>query len=212
MLWAMPFLLKGRWEMLFDTTDASREAYIRVRDRYQANNLAYHNFEHIFECMEALDVTSTLAEDHTLIQAAIWYHDAIYDPKRKDNEELSAKLAMKELSELTIDGQSINTLAVYELIMATKHAELPTTPDAKLLVDIDLRILGTDVIRYSRYMGAIRSEYGWVPEADYRAGRAKVMQTFLDRAYIYSTDFFREHYEAQARKNIANEIAWLTRT
>lgn len=206
----LPFL-KGRWSMLFDDSEESLSAYKRVRDQYLKNELAYHNLEHIYECFEALDMTSEYADDHSLVQAAIWYHDVVYDSKAKDNEERSADFACTELAKLTIDGNPIDTDAVRALILETKHAKIPSSANACLLVDIDLRILGSDFIRYLRYSYAIRSEYAWVPEVDYKAGRTKVLQSFLDREFIYSTDFFREHYEASARRNLQKEIEILSR-
>lgn len=202
--------LRERWNMLFDESPESTIAYDRLTAMINGNKLRYHNLEHIAECLEALDWTFDIADDHTLVQAAIWYHDAVYDPKRKDNEALSADLAADELAKLTIEGKRIDTLAVRRLILATRHTEAQVLADAKLLVDIDLRILGMDYMRYMRYSSAIRQEFAWVPEDHYQSGRTKVLLSFLDREHIYSTDFFREHYEANARKNIANEIAFLS--
>jgi len=39
--------------------------------------------------------------------------------------------------------------------------------------------------------------------------RAKILASFLARPAIYSTPFFREKYEAQARVNLAKSIAQL---
>ncbi len=203
--------LATRWRAQFDDTPESRAAYERLTGMMNANALPHHNLDHIADCFEALDWTVASADNHTHVQAALWYHDAFYDSQRKDNEELSADLSETELAKLTIFGKPIDTGAVRQLVMATKHAEVPTTNDAKLIVDIDLHILGTDYIRYMRYSSAIKSEYAWVPAADYRTGRTKVLQSFLDREHIFSTEFFREHYEANARKNLANEIALLSR-
>jgi hypothetical protein len=47
---------------------------------------------------------------------------------------------------------------VHQLIMATCHAALPTTPDQALLVDIDLSILGADSERFDEYEVQVRQE------------------------------------------------------
>jgi predicted metal-dependent HD superfamily phosphohydrolase len=39
--------------------------------------------------------------------------------------------------------------------------------------------------------------------------RARILASFLARTAIYSTAFFREKYEAQARWNLARSIARL---
>ena len=37
---------------------------------------------------------------------------------------------------------------------------------------------------------AVFFEYAWVTESAFRAGRSKVLQSFLDRTRIYTTDYF----------------------
>ena len=204
--------LENRWFGLFDRTPASEAAYQRVVGTYRANRLAYHNLAHLYHCFTALDSYYYLADDHTVIQAATWYHDVIYDPKSGDNEEKSASMAAEDLPQLRIQGEPIDVQVVKELIMATKHKALPQGRNATLLVDIDLGILGAEEHKYRRYARAIRSEYSWVPEDAYRNGRAKVLQTFLDRPFIYSTEPFRASYEARARCNLGNEISELLGT
>jgi predicted metal-dependent HD superfamily phosphohydrolase len=39
--------------------------------------------------------------------------------------------------------------------------------------------------------------------------RAKILKSFLARPQIYSTQFFRDKYEAQARFNLVRSIAQL---
>ncbi|MBP9669413.1 MAG: N-methyl-D-aspartate receptor NMDAR2C subunit [Candidatus Pacebacteria bacterium] len=198
--------LQNRWFGLFDRTPASEAAYQRVVGRYKANRLAYHNLAHLYFCFTALEQYSYMADDHTVVQAAIWYHDVIYDPKRSDNEAQSAAMAAEDLPHLRIQGEPIDAQVVQGLILATKHTSAPEGKNARLLVDIDLAILGTDDRKYQRYARAIRSEYSWVSEDDYRKGRAKVLQSFLDRTFIFSTEPFQAQYEARARCNLQNEI------
>ena len=97
-----------------------------------------------------------------------------------------------------------------DLILATKHNR-PVSGDAALLVDIDLAILGKPADEFDRYDAAIRQEYAWVSEEAYRAGRSKVLQSFLDRTTIYQTEFFRNLYEAQARTNLQRVLHILSK-
>ena len=64
---------------------------------------------------------------------------------------------------------------VHDLVMATQHdapAALGSSPDAQLLVDIDLSILGSPAERFERYDQDVRKEYAWVPGFGIReAGR-----------------------------------------
>ena len=85
----------------------------------------------------------------------------------------------------------------------------PTDPDVQLLVDIDLSILGQPEDKFDEYEWQVRKEYEWVPENQFVAGRSEILRSFLDRLAIYSTRFFRNKYEAQARANIATSLARL---
>src|SRR5690606_19490271 len=91
---------------------------------------------------------------------------------------------------------------VRNLIMATRHTTPPTTPDASLLTDIDLAILGQPPGRFAAFEQQIRQEYAWVPPSEFALGRAKILRGFLDRPTVYSTAAFRQKYEQRARTNL----------
>jgi predicted metal-dependent HD superfamily phosphohydrolase len=74
---------------------------------------------------------------------------------------------------------------------------------------VDLAILGAGEERFDEYETQVRREYGWVPETMYRSERRKILTGFASRARVYGTEFFLEHYEAQARANIARALARL---
>jgi predicted metal-dependent HD superfamily phosphohydrolase len=61
----------------------------------------------------------------------------------------------------------------------------------------------------SLYEIQVREEYSWVPESLYRAARRKVLEQFVSREWIYSTELFRNKYETRARENIARSLARL---
>ncbi|MGZ7283798.1 HD domain-containing protein, partial [Streptococcus pyogenes] len=77
---------------------------------------------------------------------------------------------------------------IVNMIWATAHAASsapPTLRDTQVLLDADLAILGASEERYKRYAADIRKEYAWVPEADYRKGRAAVLERFLAAPRLY---------------------------
>ena len=166
---------------------------------YIQNELAYHNLEHIADCLKEFEKHQKLAEDPIAVELAIWFHDAIYDPKAKDNEERSALMAQDFLS----DSPLAKTVA--ELILDTKHQARPQTNDGQLICDIDMSILGREPAIYQRYSQAIRKEYSWVSNEDYSVGRRKVLDNFLAREHIYYLPVFVEKYEEQARSNLTFE-------
>jgi predicted metal-dependent HD superfamily phosphohydrolase len=91
--------------------------------------------------------------------------------------------------------------------MATCHTALPTSPDAALLVDIDLGILGASDARFAEYRGQIRAEYAWVPADIYHVKRRAVLQSFSRREHIYTTPTLRQCLEHVARAHLAAAIS-----
>ncbi len=145
--------------------------------------------------------------DPNAIEMAIWFHDAVYDPKAKDNEEQSAEMAKTVIQSAELSPAFSGKVA--DLILATKHNAPPKDGDAALLIDIDLSILGQPMDKFSRYENAIRKEYDWVAADAFAKGRSAILKSFLERPAIYYTDFFREKYEAAARRNLAFSVAQL---
>ncbi len=57
---------------------------------------------HIEDCLAQVRASTDLTDgERNLLEAAVWFHDAIYDPTRQDNEAESARLAR---ARLTADG------------------------------------------------------------------------------------------------------------
>ena len=160
----------------------------------------YHTLQHLSECLTHFEATRALAERPGEVAIALWFHDAIYDLKAKDNELRSAQWAMQELRRSGADEPLCQR--VHALIMATCHDAAPTEPDAQLLVDIDLAILGASPERYAEYDQQVRAEYAWVPQLIYGFKRKQVLQSFLQRPQIYSTAHFQQALEIRARSNL----------
>lgn len=194
------------WQRLGVQGDA-RAVYNDLEARYSESHRAYHTLEHIEHCLDELEQVRKLAINPDAVEFALWYHDAIYDTKAKDNEERSATLAVEVVRSASL-SDNLGQLVV-NLITATKHAAAPTDPDVQLLVDIDLSIFGQSEDKFDEYERQVRKEYEWVAEDAFVAGRSAIMKSFLDRQTIYSTQFFRNKYEAQARRNIKRSLARL---
>jgi predicted metal-dependent HD superfamily phosphohydrolase len=151
------------------------------------------------------DSVKASIRDHDGLKFAIWFHDAIYRTRRKDNEERSAELASQSLQQLGVPVETKDL--VCGMILATKdHLAAGSSDDLKLFLDLDLSILGSDGEVYQRYSEAIRREYWWVPSSVYREGRRAVLASFLNRESIYYTEEISRRYEQQARRNIEHEI------
>lgn len=183
--------------------------YARLTQAYGEPQRHYHNHQHIAECLAGFDLARALARDATALELALWFHDAVYDPRAGDNEEQSADLAKQCLHDCGVAPPLADRVA--RLIMTTKNHETGNHEDAKIMVDVDLSILGRDTKRFFEYEEQIRREYAWVPLSVFAPKRAEILQRFLDRAHIFATDSFRQKYEEQARKNLEESILRLKR-
>ena len=197
---------RALWQRLKARGDPAR-LFAQLASAYAEPRRAYHNAHHIADCLEQLDSARALAQRPDEVETAMWFHDAVYDPRAKDNEARSAAWAVQALAEAEIANDNAERVAA--LILATKHDREPDGADGALLLDVDLSILGREPEAFAAYDRAIRKEYAWVPEADYRAGRAAILESFLRRPVIYRTEFFRNRLEAQARDNLQSCIARL---
>ncbi len=175
--------------------------------RYAEAQRAYHTLQHLDECLALFEAVSVCAERPGEVALALWFHDAIYDVQGRDNEARSAAWAREALLAAGVDGAAV--ARVVQLIMATRHDVLPLTVDAKLLVDIDLAILGAEASRFAQYEQQIRQEYAWVAPAVFAAKRAAVLAGFLARPRIYATDALFMRLELPARANLQAAILQL---
>lgn len=176
----------------------TREELVAV---YTAPGRHYHNLAHIEDCLAALArVDGLSAAEREILTEAIWWHDVVYDPTRTDNEELSAQLAEQHVR---ADLRS----EVARLIRLTRtHDVLADDRLGAILISIDLSILGAEPARYDAYAAAIRQEFTHVGDADYRAGRARVLRRFATRPVIYPDTAFAARYDQRARDNLAREL------
>jgi predicted metal-dependent HD superfamily phosphohydrolase len=177
--------------------------------RYSEPGREYHNLRHIAEMLEIVENLADFVSDVTALRLAVWFHDAVYDSRVKDNEERSADLATQHLTELGAAPELIARVARLILLTKAHHADADDR-DGQVLLDADLGILGAEQSRYDEYAAAIRREYAWVADKDYRIGRIAILRTFLMRPRIYFTDILYRLHEERARKNLAKEIERLS--
>lgn len=171
---------------------------------YNESHRAYHNLRHIEECFESLAPAAHLAEHLAEVHLALWFHDAIYDPREKDNEQASADLARESVVRAGLEQDSASR--IHELIIATRHTTRAELADARLLADVDLAILAAPAPRFLEYQAQIHQEYSWMPRDEFQRARKMILKGFLERPAIYQTDWFAERLEKRARVNIAEEL------
>lgn len=185
----------------------NNETYEALILAYCEKHRAYHTLDHIAACFRHLDNVVGQAEYPHEIELALWFHDAIYKPFSGSNEEDSAELARSFLVKNNVTSEAIARIC--ELIIMTKEHVAPSTIDGKLMLDIDLSILGADEHIYAQFEKDVRKEYKRVPSFIFKKKRKAVLQSFLNRSKLYQTEYFSVRLEAQAKTNLAWAIGEL---
>jgi len=165
---------------------------------------AYHDVRHLEDCLTQVDALPLDARTRDLIEVALWFHDAIYDPRSADNEERSARWASEAL---VAAGVAIPVAAdVARLVRLTRdHAPVPDAA-GRFLLDIDLSILGRPAEEFDDYQRRVRTEYAWVPEDAYRLGRGRILADLLRRDPLFQTEHYRRNFETTARANLRRAL------
>jgi predicted metal-dependent HD superfamily phosphohydrolase len=198
---------KKRWQEIWQRLDARvapQAVFEKLVDAYSSPDRFYHNLAHIEDCLSIFDETKSLALHPEEVELTIWFHDAVYDTRRNDNEQKSAEWA----NAVMIQSGVRNVIAerVSYSILATRHNTEMTDTDSQLMADVDLSILGREPDFFWQYEENIRKEYAWVSESLFREKRIEVLQSFLDRQYIYYHQIYRNRFEEKARVNIEQAI------
>jgi predicted metal-dependent HD superfamily phosphohydrolase len=200
--------LRAEWLSLFRQREAAELALADVERRYGEESRHYHTLDHVHAVLDWFIPLWYPSKPAKPLVLAAWLHDVIYDPRSKDNEERSAEYAHETLAALGVKRDERDEVA--RLILLTrKHETTPDDKDGQVLLDADLAVLGADQAEYDAYAAAIRREYHWVSDDDYRAGRRAVLQRFLARPRIFNVPVMHTTVEPRARANLAREIASL---
>ncbi|HZH43059.1 MAG TPA: hypothetical protein VEY50_03115 [Lysobacter sp.] len=173
---------------------------------------AYHHFGHVEEVLAHYhDVAAGPGwRQPREVWLAVLYHDAIYEPRRADNEARSAQLAREAIARWLPDA-SVDAERVARLIELTaRHGTLAVDEvdaETALFLDCDMAILGAPADRFDAYDQAIAREYRHVPALLYRIRRRGFLKSLLARERIFLSDFFHARLDAQARANLRRALS-----
>ena len=162
----------------------------------------YHTLTHIENCLELIDQISSELQCPEALELAIWYHDVVYQPGARDNEQLSADQFVA-----TTAGIFDETLqqTVYQHIMATVHDGSETThADTKYMLDIDLSGFGRPWEEFIQDSVNIRLEMEEIPDEVFYQKQAGFLDKLFSQAQLFKSDYFFDNYETQARQNHSN--------
>ncbi|MFL5506859.1 MAG: N-methyl-D-aspartate receptor NMDAR2C subunit [Gemmatimonadales bacterium] len=200
-----------RWGSLWQRLGAEGDpapALAEIERRYSEPGRHYHTLTHLEACLDTFESVRSLCERPDEAELALWLHDLIWTPLGADNEALSAAWAEACCRQAGLTPDIGDRVA--RLILATRHDGTPLSGDAAVVADVDLAILGASPEVFERYESAIRAEYAGVPEVAFRAGRARVLRSFLDRPAIFTTVVMHEALERRARANLLTALTKLT--
>lgn len=180
--------------------------------RYRAADRHYHGLPHIEALLGLAEEFRDALSDPEAVAAAIWFHDAVYDSRATDNEARSADLARKRLASRTDPERLFRIIAMIEA--TATHVPPPLADsgaalDAAFFLDMDFATLGAPAAAFDRYEAAVRREFGWLGDAQWRSGRTSMLRSILERQHIFHTEPFRRRFEAAARRNISRSLSSL---
>jgi len=190
-------------------SSAGRQVFEEVWQAWEEPHRSYHGVDHLRDCLAQLDRAPPTEADRDLAEIALWFHDAVYAPQARDNEERSAVWAARALTEAGVPQARAEEVA--RLIRLTDHAQPASDPTGALVCDVDLSILGRPAPEFAEYERRIRAEYRSVPDPLYRTGRAAVLKHFFARDPLYQSSYFRSRYEVTARENLRHSLEALAR-
>lgn len=165
----------------------------------------YHTLDHLLAVLARTIELTAHATDPDAVALAAWFHDAVYRPDRSENEERSARLAERALPEAGVDPA--RTAEVARLVRLTvTHDPADGDRNGDVLCDADLAVLAGDPAAYAAYAAAVREEYAFVPDEDFRAGRAAVLRQLLSLPRLFRTSYGHDRWENTARRNLSTEL------
>lgn len=180
------------------------ELWTEIEKNYSNPKRYYHTLQHLENIFIQLTEIKSEIQDWDTILFTLYYHDIVYNTAKSDNEEKSAVLAKKRLQQIHVQQEKIAFCV--QQILATKSHIQTTNSDTNYFTDADLSILGQEWEIYLSYLKNIKKEYAIYPDKIYNAGRKKVLKHFLNMDRIFKTDIFFNQFEAQAKKNLTNEL------
>jgi predicted metal-dependent HD superfamily phosphohydrolase len=180
------------------------QVWAEIEKSYSNPKRSYHTLFHLQQFYNELEATKDAIRNWDALLFSLFFHDLVYNPLRRDNEERSNIIAEDRMAILDVPPALIH--ACMALIMATKAHKWSEDGDTNIFTDADLSILGQPAAVYDAYTAGIRKEYILYSDILYKPGRKAVVQHFLSMDRIFKTDHFYSKYEHQAKENLQREL------
>jgi predicted metal-dependent HD superfamily phosphohydrolase len=195
------------WAELVGDSPVSRTEWAALVAAWSEPHRRYHDLAHLAAVLGLVGQLSDAAGDPAAVRLAAWYHDAVYDPTRSDNEQVSAQRARAGLRGLVPDER---IHAVERLVLLTAgHDPPPGDADGAVLCDADLAVLASPPDAYASYASAVRAEYGHLSDEVFTAGRTAVLEQLLALPALYRLPAVAAEWTPRAQANMTAELALL---
>jgi predicted metal-dependent HD superfamily phosphohydrolase len=198
--------LEARFESLVTRLggrDPGGHVGLALISAWSAPERRYHDTEHLGECLVALGGLNAPPVDRDVAELALFYHDAVYDPRGPGSEAKSQDLLRSDAKALGIPVAVADRAALF--VGATAHAghdDALTDPLAGPVLDADLSGLAREPYGFLDYEDGVREEYIHVPDAAFFEARGRFLRGLLAQGTIFRTARGRALYEQRARQNL----------
>lgn len=204
----MPMDFEACWHYALGVKSPSRLTRSTLRSvlrRYREPQRHYHGLLHLDQVLTLAQQQAWTHPKDSLL--ALFYHDAIYDPLRQDNEQQSAHLAEAQLSCWLTDSR---VTRIKGWIVATQQHACPDgDQDLAQVLDIDLAILAAEPADYAAYAAQVRQEYAHIEDERFQYHRTAFLNRMLCRSQLFCTQILGADAESRARHNIQSELLTL---
>lgn len=166
----------------FDRLGVPDQVRGMIVERHGEPHRHYHTLRHIDLMLRQIPKDTAFSRE---MIAATLFHDIVYDPTRSDNEDLSLEIFLS-VADLLAPGTPLDRALVSDMILATKShhfrgQDMPRDVAIDILLKADLSILWQpDAQIYAWYAQGVRQEYAFVPEAQFRVARTRILTALRD--------------------------------
>ena len=199
------FRLLWRRCLIESAADESTVIHQNLIDSYSEAHRYYHTLSHIAHCLSLFDKIRAELQNPEAVELAIWFHDVVYQPGAINNEQLSADQFMA-ISKGIFDDR-LRT-EVYQHIMATLHdgSEFENA-DTNYVLDIDLSSFGRPWPEFIQDSDNLRLEMENLPDDVFYKRQNAFQDKLFSRPRFFKSEYFYNHFEAQARQNRSDYFA-----
>jgi predicted metal-dependent HD superfamily phosphohydrolase len=195
------------WAALAGGSPTSRTEWAALVEAWSEPHRRYHDLAHLAAVLGLVGELAGAARDADAVRLAAWYHDVVYDPRRTDNEEVSAERARAGLRGLVPEDRLAEVVRL--VLLTATHDPAPDDADGAVLCDADLAVLAAPPESYAAYASAVREEYAHLSDAEFTAGRIAVLEHLLGLPRLYRSPAVPAEWTARARANLTAELSLL---